>query len=201
MCVYACGIPACFFGNALKYGTCSMRLYNSVILVVSCLFAFPESSALADKSAAGWGRVNMHGAIIDTACAIAIDSREQTIDMGVLPLSDIIRDGQGSSQQFSIDLVNCITERPGKEGWKKFQVTFDGEPNGELFGVNGSASGVALQIIDANGNVATPGKAMPPMDIISDNSQLNYVMRLVANSQTLKSGDYLSSIRFKLDYF
>ncbi|HHU0708007.1 MULTISPECIES: fimbrial protein [Serratia] len=178
-----------------------MRLCNSVILVVSCLFTFPANSALADKNVAGWGRVNMHGAIIDTACAIAIDSREQTIDMGVLPLSDIIRDGQGRSQHFSIDLVDCITERPGKEGWKKFQVTFDGESNGELFGVNGSASGVALQIIDANGNVATPSKAMPPMDIIPGNSQLNYVMRLVANGQTLTSGSYLSSIRFKLDYF
>ncbi|HGM6755389.1 TPA: fimbrial protein [Serratia marcescens] len=178
-----------------------MRLYNGVFLVVFCLFSFPANSALADKNVAGWGRVNMHGAIIDTACAIAINGREQTIDMGILPLSDIIRDGQGHSQSFSINLVNCITERPGKEGWKKFQVTFDGESNGELFGVNGSASGVALQIIDANGNVATPGKAMPTMDIIPGNSQLNYVMRLVANSQALKSGGYLSSIRFKLDYF
>lgn len=178
-----------------------MRLHNVVIIVVSCLFSFPAVSVLADKHVAGWGRVSMQGTIIDTACAIAVNSREQTIDMGVLPLSDIIRDGQGRSRHFSIDLVNCITERPGKEGWKKFQVTFDGEANDGLFGVNGDASGVALQIIDTQGNVATPGKAMPPMDIIPGDNQLNYAMRLVANSQTLKAGDYLSSIRFKLDYF
>ncbi|MGU9756056.1 fimbrial protein [Serratia marcescens] len=178
-----------------------MRLHNSAVVVFSCLFSFPVVSVFADEHIAGWGRVNMQGSIIDTACAIAVDSREQTIDMGVLPLSDIIRDGQGRSQPFSIDLVNCITDRPGKEGWKKFQVTFDGEAHGGLFGVNGDASGVALQIIDTQGNVAMPGKAMPPMDIIPGDSQLNYAMRLVANNHVLKAGDYLSSIRFKLDYF
>ncbi|MCM2651954.1 fimbrial protein [Serratia marcescens] len=178
-----------------------MRAHNTVIIVVSCLFSFPVVSVLADENIAGWGRVNMQGSIIDTACAIAVNSREQTIDMGVLPLSDIIRDGQGRSQPFSIDLVNCITERPGKEGWKKFKVTFDGEANGGLFGVNGDASGVAVQIIDTQGNVAMPGKAMSPVDIIPGDSQLNYAMRLVANNHALKSGDYLSSIRFKLDYF
>ena len=39
----------------------------------------------------GWGRVNMQGAIIDTACAIAAGSRDQTIDMDVLPLGNIAR--------------------------------------------------------------------------------------------------------------
>ncbi|EKZ5287270.1 fimbrial protein [Klebsiella aerogenes] len=178
-----------------------MSANNIVVIVVFCLFSFLVASVLADEHIAGWGRVNMQGSITDTACAIAVNSREQTIDMGVLPLSDIIRDGQGRSQPFSIDLVNCITERPGNEGWKKFQVTFDGEAHGGLFGVNGDASGVALQIIDTQGNVAMPGKAMPPMDIIPGDSQLNYAMRLVANNHALKAGDYLSSIRFKLDYF
>ncbi len=193
--------PHAFFDNITKYGARFMRLHNTVAIVVSCLFSFPVVSVLADEHIAGWGRVNMQGSIIDTACAIAVDSREQTIDMGVLPLSDIIRDGQGRSQPFSIDLVNCINERPGKESWKKFQVTFDGEANGGLFGVNGNASGVALKIIDTQGNVAMPGKAMPPIDIVTGDSQLNYTMRLVANNQALKAGDYLSSIRFKLDYF
>ncbi|MCX8986044.1 fimbrial protein [Citrobacter portucalensis] len=178
-----------------------MRLHNTVIVLLFCLFFCPVVSVLAEDHVAGWGRVNMQGAIIDTACAIVVNSREQTIDMGVLSLSDFIRDGHGHSRPFSIDLVNCITERPGKKGWKKFQVTFDGESNGKLFCVNGDASGVALQIIDTQGNVAIPGKAMPSMDIIPGDNKMGYVMRLVTNNQTLKSGYYLSSIRFKLDYF
>ncbi|MFK3695133.1 fimbrial protein [Serratia bockelmannii] len=178
-----------------------MRLPHSVITVFSCLFSLSALSASAADTVAGWGRVNMQGSIIDTACAIAVESREQTIDMDVVPLADIIRDGQGRSKNFSIDLVNCIAERPGKDDWKQFQVTFDGEADGELFGVNGEASGVALQIIDTAGNIATPGKSLPLMDIVPGDMRLNYTMKLVANNHALKSGDYFSSIRFKLDYF
>lgn len=143
----------------------------------------------------------MQGAIIDTACAIAVESREQTIDMETVPLADIVRDGQGRSKPFSIELVNCVLERPGKEDWKQFQVTFDGDAEGDLFGVYGEASGVALRIIDHAGNIASPGKALPLMDITPGDRQLNYTMKLVANNHALKSGEYFSSIRFKLDYF
>jgi type 1 fimbria pilin len=178
-----------------------MRLQNNVFVVISCLLSLHVISTSAADHVAGWGRVNMQGAIIDTACAIAVNSREQTIDMGVVPLADIVRDGQGRSKPFSIDLVSCIIERQGGDEWKQFQVTFDGEADGNLFGVSGDASGVALQIIDTYGNIASPGKTMPLVDIASGDSQLNYTLRLVANSQVLKSGDYFSSIRFKLDYF
>jgi type 1 fimbria pilin len=143
----------------------------------------------------------MQGSIIDTACAIAVSSREQSIDLGVIPLADIIRDGQSHSKPFSIDLVNCVIERPGKEDWKHFQVTFDGDQDGRLFGVRGGASGVGLEISDSLGNIAAPGKALPTVDIIPGRMQLNYSLKLVANSHALKSGDYFSSIRFKVDYF
>lgn len=178
-----------------------MKINRLYIVVFSCIFSAPTLSASALQGIAGWGKVNMHGAIIDTACAIAVESREQTIDMETVPLADIVRDGEGRSKPFSIELVNCRLERPGKEDWKQFQVTFDGDAEGDLFGVRGDASGVALKIIDRNGNTALPGKAMPFLDIIPGDMQLNYTMKLVANKHALKSGDYFSSIRFKLDYF
>ncbi|WP_097164936.1 fimbrial protein [Enterobacter sp. CC120223-11] len=151
----------------------------------------------------GQGRVSMQGAIIDTACAISVDSREQVIDMGRVPIADIIRDGQGIRRDFSIKLVNCVLERPysNKPDWKQFQVTFDGDAEGDLFGVRGDASGVALRILDKVGNVAMPGKALPLENIIPGDLQLDYTLRLVANNHALRSGDYFSTIRFKLDYF
>jgi type 1 fimbria pilin len=153
-------------------------------------------------SIAGWGKVNMQGAIIDTACAISVDSREQTIDMDVIPLAEIIREGRGHSKPFSINLVDCVLERPGHDNdWKQFSVTFDGKAEGPFFGIDGEASGVSLQIIDDSGNIAIPGKALPLLDVTPGERQLNYTMRLVANNHALKSGDYFSSIRFKLDYF
>ncbi|HHQ6589785.1 fimbrial protein [Serratia fonticola] len=177
-----------------------MHINNNVLIVFSCLLSQALFSTHA-SGLAGWGTVNMQGSIIDTACAIAVDDREQNIDMGVIPVADIIRDGQGRSQTFSIELVNCVLERPGKEGWKHFQVTFDGDTEGELFGIRGRASGVGLQIADDLGNIASPGKALPFADITLGNRQLNYSLKLVANHHAVKSGDYFSSIRFKLDYF
>ena len=153
------------------------------------------------RPAQGWGRVNMQGSIVDTACAIAVESRDQTIDMEVVPLADIIRDGQGRSKRFTINLVNCVTERPNKPDWRQFQVTFDGDAEGELFSVQGDASGVALRIIDLAGNIAIPGKPLPFGEISPGNMQLNYTMKLMANNHALKAGDYFSVIRFKLDYF
>ncbi|WP_273830953.1 fimbrial protein [Serratia bockelmannii] len=178
-----------------------MHINRNVLIVFSCLFSSVIIPAYAVGGQAGWGRVNMQGSIIDTACAIAVDSREQSIDMGIIPLADIIRDGQGRSKPFSIDLVNCVLGRPGRDGWKHFQVTFDGDPEGGLFGVRGGASGVGLQISDSLGNIATPGKPLPFVDIIPGRMQLNYTLKLVANSRALKAGDYFSSIRFKVDYF
>jgi type 1 fimbria pilin len=178
-----------------------MRMRKTSFIVFSFLFSLNlMSSAMAD-SLAGWGRVNMQGAIIDTACAIAVESREQTIDMETIPLAEIIRNGKGRSKNFTIELVNCMTKRLGKEDWKQFQVTFDGDAEGDSFGVHGDASGISLQIIDRQGNVAIPGQALPALDIETGTMQLNYTIQLVANKNALKSGAYHSTIRFKLDYY
>lgn len=180
-----------------------MWVSRCFLLVFSSMFSIATFSVQASNTVQGLGRVNMQGAIIDTACAIAVDSRDQSIDMEVVPLADIIRDGQGRTKPFSIELVNCVLERPGGKlpDWKQFQVTFDGDAEGDLFGVRGDASGVALQITDKYGNIATPGRALPREDIIPGNMQLNYHLRLVANQHTLKAGDFFSAVRFKLDYF
>lgn len=151
----------------------------------------------------GEGRVNMQGAINDAACAIATESREQLIDMDVTSFSDIARDGQGRNVPFSIMLVNCVLERADKTlpRWKQFQVTFDGHADGELFGINGEASGVALEIIDLEGNVARPGKPLPWMNVPLGDYRLNYVMKIMANRQPLSAGNFYSSVRFKMDYY
>lgn len=161
------------------------------------------SSAQAAHPTQGWGRVNMQGAIIDTACAIAAGSREQVIYMETVPVADIIRDGQGMTKPFSIELINCVLTRPNNNlpDWNHFQVTFDGETDGALFGVRGEAKGIALQITDGQGNVATPGKPLPLGNISLGTMQLNYAMRLVSNSQSLQVGAYSSAVRFKLDYY
>lgn len=155
------------------------------------------------SQASGWGRVNMQGAVIETACAIDTESRDQTIDMFILPLSQIIRDGHGLKRAFNIRLINCVLARIDKKlpDWQRFQVTFDGRVDNGLFAVDGQAQGIALELTDNLGNIATPGKPLPAINISEGDSQLNYSLRLVSNSQVLRTGEYTSAIRFKMDYY
>ncbi|MEL5308193.1 fimbrial protein [Serratia nevei] len=163
-------------------------------------FGFVSQAISASQ---GEGRLNMQGAIIDTACAIATESREQIVDMKNTALADITRGGNGKSVPFSIELVNCVLERADKKlpDWKQFQITFDGHADGDAFGVNGEASGIALKITDAAGNIARPGMPLPPMAIVPGDYRLNFAMALITNSRPLKVGNYFSSVRFKMDYY
>jgi type 1 fimbria pilin len=173
-----------------------LRYYGYVLLSYLCL----SQSAAADQ---GQGKVTMLGSIIATACAIDTASRDQTIDMETLPISQIVRDGRGNSRDFSIKLVNCDVKRvePNRPDWRYFQVTFDGDNDAGWFGVQGKAEGVALKIVDSNGNIAQPGMPLPSVDVVPGNMLINYSMTLVANNKILRAGDYNSTIRFKMDYY
>lgn len=84
------GCPACIIVGVQENDEMKSpkRCYSAFCL----LMLLPMQSSFA---AAGWGRVNMQGAVIETACAIDTESRDQTIDMSIAPLSQIIRDGKG----------------------------------------------------------------------------------------------------------
>ncbi|CAI1948404.1 MULTISPECIES: fimbrial protein [Serratia] len=173
-------------------------MISSLLAVLWCIPA-GQASTLAQ----GWGRVNMEGSILDTACAIEAGSRDQSIEMSTVPVGQIIRDGSGTARPFTIHLINCVRTRPDPTlpDWQRFQVTFDGESRNGLFQVQGTARGVALQIRDAQGNVAVPGKPLPADDVRPGAMHLTYSLHLVGDKQVLRAGEYRSAIRFKLDYY
>lgn len=167
--------------------------------VFPLLLLFAGGNAFAQD----WGQVGMHGSIIEAACAIDTVSRDQAIQMEVLPISKVIRDEVGFFQPFTVKLVNCSLSRigAGLSAWRHFQITFDGRADSGFFGVEGSAEGVALLIVDSLGNVAVPGRPLPLGELVSEEKVLNYSMRLIGNKQILRAGDYYSAIRFKMDYY
>ncbi len=148
------------------------------------------------------GAVRMTGSIIETACSIDVGSRDQTISMGSLPLSQIRRDGQGPAYPFGIRLVNCVLKRQNssKPNWQYFRVTFDGIHEKNLFSISGQAKGVGLRIQDVYGEIALPGINLSPKTITGESQYLSYQLRLVANHSPLVSGQFYSQLRFKLDY-
>ncbi|ENZ7484579.1 fimbrial protein [Klebsiella aerogenes] len=172
-------------------------------IVISCFFILAGSASAKDF---GHGRVGMRGEILDSACGVDTESQDQTVDMLVQPLSEVIGSGSGIPRPFSIRLVNCSLQRHSPnnlpvDDWQYFKVTFDGIRNHGAFGVEGNARGVALQIRDAQGNIANPGQALPAGNIEPGTMQLNYTLRLVGDGENLSAGSYHSTIRYKLDYY
>ena len=176
-----------------------MKAVARHLLLMACIFLHWEVGA--QITVAERGRVNMQGSIIDTACTIAVDSREQVIDMDIVPLADIIRNGQGNTRNFSIDLVHCDTRRSSQAEWKQFRITFDGNAEGDLFGIMGKASGVGIRISDPRGQVIIPGSPLTFNTFNPGSMRINYTLQIVANNQPLKAGYFYSSVRFVLDYF
>ena len=164
--------------------------------------AFISGAAVAE--AKEHGTVTMQGSIIDTACAIEMASLYQHIEMPPLPVGQIIRDGFGPGVPFSIHLSDCTLhhQNPALPDWSTFQVTFDGSvTNNGLFGVQGRAEGVGLRITDERGAVAQPGYPMALRDLQTGDMSLNFTLNLAGNHERLRSGDYRTTIRFKLDYY
>ncbi|MED7793088.1 fimbrial protein [Klebsiella aerogenes] len=163
-------------------------------------------SFLANAGEQGHGTVRMNGEILDAACNVDTESRDQTINMLTQPVSEIISEQYGLDRPFTIRLVNCVLKRHSSNAlpvndWQYFQITFDGIHEGNAFGVEGGAKGVSLQIRDVNGHIAVPGQALPSEDIEPGSMKLNYNLRLIGNGSEIQPGSYHSTIRYKLDYY
>lgn len=175
------------------------------IVIISIIsLAVLSQVAFASAAGQGHGKVRVQGSIIETPCAIAAESRDQSIDLSTIPLSTLSSEGMGPAKPFTIKLLGCSPESSLKRSadWSKFSITFDGASAQEnLFSVTGEASGFGIQLTDSAGNIAVPGKAMPQYAITPDSMSLNYNLRLMANQQRMRAGDYQSTIRFKMDYY
>ncbi|VTN25810.1 fimbria A protein [Klebsiella pneumoniae] len=101
-----------------------MGLFNATLVMVSYLFISLFGVVLAKENSFILGRVNMQGAIIDTACTISFGNQKQTIDMGMLSLSELVRHGTSRSWFFSIKLTNCMSGYNKSDSLKKIQCYF-----------------------------------------------------------------------------
>lgn len=160
-------------------------------------------SAVCQAAHQGNGEVTMRGAILETACTIATRDAQQSIDMGSLPVSSLLRDGKGPASPLTIRLTDCMPgpNSSAADNYKIFSITFDGPAEGSTFNLQGEASGVALRISDATGHIAKAGIALPPQDITARDMRLEYFLTLVSNQNPLMAGTYFTTVRFKLDYF
>lgn len=167
-------------------------------LLMLCSLIMVCGAASATESTQEFGRVSMQGSIINTPCSIATADLNQTIEMKVTTVGEVIDNGFGQSNRFSIMLVNCSLDSSSSHE-SYFSTAFDGASEDGLFMVNGAA-GVGLQMSDIVGNIAQPGKPLPAGILKRGSQHLDYTLRLVRNHAPFKTGTYNAVLRFKTDY-
>ena len=146
----------------------------------------------------------MQGSIIDTACAIRMEDRYQAIELGVVPMGQLMQPGSKTRAKFSIHLDNCIlrSDGPPPQEWEYFQMTFDGTTDdGHLFSTVGTAKGLGLEISDSEGQPVVPGTPVAFGPLLSGTQTLDYWVSLKSSKARLKPGEYWAIVRFKADYF
>jgi len=172
-----------------------------MLLCVGALFCTEGYAGTPGKQ--GAGKVTLNGSITETPCVIDTQSRDQSIDMGITPVSVLARDGRGDAHPFRIRLINCRLTHLNTTlpDWRYFRATFEGPVDNGQFGLSGDARGVALMLTDASGNIARPGEPLLPVGLTRGDQVLNYTLRLVGNRQGLRAGDFRTSLRFRMDYY
>ena len=149
------------------------------------------------------GRVQLTGSIVDSACTLYMGSDSQTVNFKPTALNRLIDSSPAAQQSLSLYIGNCIssTTQRNSDSSKRFKLTFEGEGQGQYFGMQGSAHGVALQIKDTQGRLVSPGMLLEHSLVSSDLLVLSYSLTLVGSGQTLEAGDYHATIKLSIQHF
>lgn len=174
---------------------------NMPLLLVILLVSGLSRSVVAQDM--GYGRVQMNGEIVASACGIHTDDLWQEIHFPPISTERVSSGSYQVTRDFSLRLINCRLEKEDGLLWHGARIYFDGEPDNRrqgLFGLYGEAQGLALQLSDVRGEIVSPGQAFSTIPLNEGDQQLNYHLRVMRNGQTLKEGAWSASLRFMVVY-
>ena len=169
------------------------RFSIAAVSLCLCMQAFADAQ---DQH----GKVWLAGEIVESACTIDLDSLDQTVDMGVIPLSTMRKFGESEPKHFSIDLIECRWGELSQNNFQGFDITFTGNTDNQYFLVSGEAEGVVLQLDDEFGIKIIPGQINVFQGDTSEEIRNNYSFKLISNGEPLKAGSYYSLVNFSISY-
>ena len=175
-----------------------LRINNFTLSVMTLLtVGFPVFSFANVNDTEG--KVWMLGEIVESACTIDPGTLDQTIDMGVLPISTLLSEGGSPSKEFHIRLIDCLWGDDTQSNYSNLDITFTGNTDGKYFLVNGEAAGVVLELEDANKKQIIPGEKINyPGGVQNISNQ--YFLKLLPNGELVKPGNYYSLLHFNINY-
>ena len=175
-------------------------------LTVKTLFLLLSVSGVANalSERPDDGIVYLRGEVFSTPCSIDLKTRDQTIELDNLTESGIKKNGTGQRHYFTIHLIKCLLKPASgntvSDG-EYYTLAFDQVENKDTFAIYGNVTGLALNLWAADGMRAEPGKPLAASDMDKDKMDLNYSVQIIRDGSPLRTGDYQSLLRFRMDYY
>lgn len=165
-----------------------------------------------------YGRLNMNGSIIKNACSISLDSVDQTVDFGKIPVSRFMQAGpeilsvpfkirvnncdQKEGSRLAVNALNRVSFAGGYTVLAKFYGdTVAGHP--DLLGGKMAIPGVGLRIrMDKSSTVINFNQQTDPLPLFRGNGELLFYATLVryGNVQDIRTGDFEWNTTFSIYY-
>lgn len=145
--------------------------------------------------------VNFHGSIKSVSCDIKTDSRQQNIQLGDYEVSDFTSTSSvGTKVPLNIVLENCSPSTSNAI------VTFSGAADSaspnllSLTSGTEQASGIGIEILDADGNSIAINSSGEKNPVSSVSSTLNFFLRYRGDGLPVYSGSANSVLYFDIAY-
>ncbi|PLS40835.1 fimbrial protein [Carnobacterium maltaromaticum] len=170
---------------------------KKTLIALAAVASFGMSSSV--MAAAGEGVVNFKGTVVDSACGIAPESADQTIDFGQLSKVHLDADGISMKKDVDIKLVNCVLDDTKKN---LVSVTFNGAVLDAAKKELGTAGGTGTAIVMSgpNGDVVF-GTANTAQQFGAGENTLRYGAWVKkATGATVKEGSFTAVSNFTMAY-
>lgn len=172
----------------------NLKIIFSLMAMCFAIFSF-NGHVFAENG----GAINIEGSIVETTCTFDVSGNDfQRIALSEITVNQFISRGLIYDHKFSVRLKNCSAHA----GRQYYQIAFNGNAEGKYFVLEGDLEGVAMQIIDAQGNEAVPGVFLPIQSARMDAEGVNvpFYLRFVGKGE-LHAGTFMSTVFFNLNYF
>ncbi|WON78395.1 fimbrial protein [Serratia sp. UGAL515B_01] len=195
-----------------------VSFYRSVFLV-ALLFIMGAVSA---RQTSSWNVDGMHGELriigetMLSSCVLAMESEEQTVELGDVPSYRIKHSGTRTPPiAFRLKLLDCGRSTPdvhdNQQGGTEIYIpdqpvvfiSFIGEKlsgGGQLFRLRGTAQGIALRLSDRKQRQIYPGVLSNPLILDQGDNNLVFYAQLEKGIGELSPGTFSTLINFKLEY-
>lgn len=160
------------------------------------------------------GLLNVTGSMHETPCGLEMASQHQTIDLGVVSASQLLRPGdQAPARPFQLRFTDCQrtagsirSERTGNLTWSAYQpvlsVAFIAPADADdsrLVKVQG-ITGMGLRLTDAQGRDVQLGSRGEPLFLTLGSNTQTWSVQPTRTLAPLTSGVFRAVVDFRLNY-